>query len=345
MLQNKTRLAYYDYLRVAAIFGVIMIHVSAQNWQNSNVNSIEWQFFNIYDSMMRWAVPVFVMISGSLFLNREYNIKTIYKKNIFRLITAFFFWSIIYAVLGKQQVLFNAIRGHYHMWFIPMIIGLYMCIPIIHKIIESKDIAKYFMFLSFIVTFMLPQIVRMSNDFGGEFLKVIISAFNVDYSNMNLFLVQGYTFYFMLGYFLNQIEFNKKCRYIIYILGVFGVVVTILLDSFMSLKLQTPFGYYYGYFCINVLFESIAIFVWFRYNLVQCKKLINSIFYKLSKYSFGAYLVHILVMDKLNEYIGLNSLSFHPLISVPIIAIIVFIISFFISMCINHIPVLNRYIV
>lgn len=80
MLQNKTRLAYYDYLRVAAIFGVIMIHVSAQNWQNSNVNSIEWQFFNIYDSMMRWAVPVFVMISGSLFLNREYNIKTIYKK-------------------------------------------------------------------------------------------------------------------------------------------------------------------------------------------------------------------------------------------------------------------------
>ncbi len=43
---------------------------------------------------------------------------------------SFIFWGIIYGIIfnyGKQTILVGA----YHMWFIPMIIGIYICLPIL----------------------------------------------------------------------------------------------------------------------------------------------------------------------------------------------------------------------
>ncbi len=97
------RKIYCDYLRLLATFAVIILHVSASNWYSANVNSIEWQSFNFYDSIVRWCVPIFVMISGSLFLNKDISLKTIYNKYIPRMIIAFFTWSIFYALMAKKH--------------------------------------------------------------------------------------------------------------------------------------------------------------------------------------------------------------------------------------------------
>lgn len=64
-------LVNYDYLRVLATFAVILLHVAASKWNYADVNGLEWQTYNFYDSIVRWAVPFFVMISGSLFLPRD----------------------------------------------------------------------------------------------------------------------------------------------------------------------------------------------------------------------------------------------------------------------------------
>ena len=71
-MERKT---YCDYLRLIATFAVVVLHVAAFNWENTDVNGIEWQTFNFYNSIVRWGVPIFVMISGSLFLNREMSIR------------------------------------------------------------------------------------------------------------------------------------------------------------------------------------------------------------------------------------------------------------------------------
>lgn len=84
------RKIYCDYLRLVATFSVVVLHVSAWNWYSTDVNSLEWQSFNFYDSVVRWAVPIFVMISGSLFLSREIPVKKIYSKYILRMAVAFF---------------------------------------------------------------------------------------------------------------------------------------------------------------------------------------------------------------------------------------------------------------
>ena len=146
--QTDRRKVYFDYLRVFATFAVMILHISAQNWYSTDVNGFDWQIFNFFDSIVRWGVPVFVMISGSLFLNREISLSKIFSKYIRRLITAFIAWSAIYAVFMDGTIVDRAsalVQGHYHMWFILMIVGIYMCIPFIKVIAESDFRIKYFL--------------------------------------------------------------------------------------------------------------------------------------------------------------------------------------------------------
>ncbi|MBQ3764228.1 MAG: hypothetical protein II869_04565, partial [Synergistaceae bacterium] len=64
----------------------------------------------------------------------------------------------------------------------------------------------------------------------------------------------------------------------------------------------------------------------------------------LSQYSFGAYLVHDAVISLIDK-LGLNTLTFNPIFSIPVISVMVFVISFVISAVLNHVPVLKKYIV
>ena len=89
-----------------------------------------------------------------------------------------------------------------------------------------------------------------------------------------------------------------------------------------------------------MLCEAVAVFVFFRERLNFPVRFMRA----LSQYSFWAYLVHIAVIDLLAK-LGLDSLAFSPVISIPVISVIVFVISFTISAILNHIPVLKKYIV
>lgn len=341
------RIVYFDYLRVAATFAVILIYIAAQNWYVVDIHSTDWKIFNFYDSAVRWAVPILVMISGSLFLGRKYEIRTIYSKHIFRLVTAFACWTSIYALFyggDIKTIILRAIKGaEAHLWFIPMIIGLYICIPVLKKIVESDKITKYFLWVCFIFGFLLPWFVMVINHFGGGLLKEIVSAMNVNFINMEFSFVKGYPFYFILGYWLFRTNLHKKIRYIVYGLGIIGVTSTFLLTLLVSFRMGIQVEDYYNYLSMNVLFESVAVFIWFQYHCHGIK-ILNGVINRMAEYSFGAYLVHFLVIHWL-EMGGITTSSFHQALSVPIISGVVFVISYLISAVLNHIPYIKKYVV
>lgn len=134
------RIYYLDFIRIIAIIAVIVIHVTAQNWYNIALNSTTWTIFNIYNSIVRWAVPILVMISGALFLDKQIDLKKIYQKNIARIIISFIFWSLIYAIIdyskgyALKSVFESILIGHYHMWYLYMIAGLYILVPLLKKL-------------------------------------------------------------------------------------------------------------------------------------------------------------------------------------------------------------------
>lgn len=339
-----------DYLRVFSIAVVIFLHVSAQNWSGLNGRSFEWNVFNFYDGITRWCVPVFIMISGALFLSREVELKILYSKNILRLFIAYCVWLVFYAVsesVGNQfsweNIIKDILEGPIHMWFIPMLISLYICVPILKQIVKKEEITKYFLMLSFVFTLFIPQIVRMSNDFVGGWFSAGVSKANELLGNMSMDLVKGYSFYFVLGYYLNKTELTKRQRKAVYIMGIIGLAATVLLNALMAWQTEKTYYWYYGNFTVNVALEAIAVFTWFKYKDFKNEKM-NDWICKLAKYSFGVYLVHIFVRDVLDK-IGLDTLTFNPIISVPIISILVIAISYVISCIINKIPGINKWIV
>lgn len=63
------RLVYMDWLRVLATIAVVTIHVSAGYVSVLDANNASrWMAGNLFESISRASVPIFVMISGALLL-------------------------------------------------------------------------------------------------------------------------------------------------------------------------------------------------------------------------------------------------------------------------------------
>lgn len=346
-MDNSKRTIYFDYLRVFAMFAVMFLHTASSNWHSSDVNGFNWQVFNAYDSVSRWGVPIFVMISGALFLGRSIPTKIIYTKYITRIVTAYFFWSGFYALLdydGITQFIAHVISGHFHMWFLPMIVGLYMAMPIIKCITADEKVTFYFLILSVTLAIIIPTFVALSNDFAPRLINEGVQRINKALvGGLKLNIVLGFTIYFILGYVISNIEINIKQRKLIYVLGLIGFIATIVLDAIVAIKKQTPCSTYYDFHMLGVFLEGLSIFVLLKYNCPKSERM-NAFVQNLSKYSFGAYLIHPFVQKALRK-IGFTSLTLNSAFAVPLLAITIFTISMLISAVLNRIPVINRYIV
>ena len=338
--ETRERIAYLDYLRVLATFGVVLLHVSAWNWPVAEIGSFEWKVLTFYNSSVRWCVPVFVMISGVLFLGRAIDIKKLYLNHVLKMLFTFALWSTIYYMVTYKLfiVSFDSIvMGYYHLWFVPMMAGLYICLPVIKKIAEDESI-RYYLAVAFVLMVFIPSIVTVVSDFGSQEMNNHMTVVIKCLKDMQLWGKIEYALYFVLGYFLHRIvKLSKMKRGFVCALGIAGGVLTILLTIKVSSKTQQYVSHYYENFSFNVFLMSIGVFVLFRYAKLQR---LNWIVAWLSKYSFLIYLVHALVLLKLNEWFKITSRCFNPLFSVPLLSLLVFGISFAIAFPLKQLVVL-----
>lgn len=347
---TTNRTEYFDYLRIFATFSVILLHVAAEYWYTGDVTTNEWMILNTYNCFVRWTVPVFVMISGTLFLEKEHSISKLYKKNIFRLITAFLFWSVLYAVIDSVQkqlslteTLSRIVKGHFHMWFIFMIVGLYIITPLLKRIVDSMKLTKYFIIICVIFSFLIPNLVTTTAYFNWNIGTFASEAFD----QIFFYFTYGFVGFFVLGYYLNRIDTKGKIKWLIYAMGLIGFAITLFMTTYISRLVNYSDGNFQWYLTINVLMQSVSVFVFAKnnWNSLKVAPVVKKVIREMSKYSFGAYLVHAMIMEQLDINFGLNSLSFNPIISVPVISLLIFVISYGISAIINHIPFFKKYIV
>lgn len=348
-MEKNNRIIYFDFLRIFATLGIVLLHVSGSNWGSVDVNSFEWQVFNVGDSVTRWCVPVFVMMSGALFLGREISIERLIKKNIFRIITAFAFWSVVYAVVKYAQgaslraTAKNLLSGSFHMWYLFMCVALYLLVPLLNKLCESMQLVRYFLLLAFVFSFFLPQLLWAASVFFPFWGGILRSNF----TKLYFYFTQGYVSYFVLGYYLNKVEIPKKYRRIIYVIGLLAFASTVYFTYVLSAGAGKAQETMFGTNTLNVLMQGVSVFVFGKYNLnpAHISDKLYSVISRLSKYSFGVYLVHPLILDQLKLNFGINTLMFHPILSVLMITALAGCLSFVISGLCNHIPILKKYIV
>lgn len=122
-----------------------------------------------------------------------------------------------------------------------------------------------------------------------------------------------------------------------------GLVFTIILTLFASKNANILSQAFYSNSSINVLLMSVAVFIWFKYNAKGNKRL-NKIIPKLSQHSFGAFLVHVFILEFLKA-VGFSCETLHPVLAVPAITIFTIVASYLISLLLNKIPVIKKYLV
>lgn len=355
MVQKSDRVVYLDYLKILAMFAVVLLHVAAGRWNAVEETSYEWQILNMYDSIVRWAVPVFVMVSGALFLDekRKLDLRRLYSKNIFRIITCFIFWSVLYAMISwlrgmkAKEVILSVIRGNYHMWFLFMIVGLYILVPLLRKITESKKLMEYFLILVLVFTFIIPRGLQFFGVLELPHTVDLIKAIQTAYSKVHFHFTLGFVGYFVAGYYFRKYEISKRIENLIYVLGIVGFLSTIFLSSWYSLREGQQSTMFYSEFSITVMLEALAVFTFAKCKLskIAISEKIEKRIHYLAQYGFGIYLVHVAILDSLRLDFQIHALTYNPLFMVPLLTLGVWLISLVISFILNHIPIIKKYIV
>jgi len=343
---GSENLEWIDSLRVLATFSVIFLHVTGGIlYQYGSISILDWWTGNIYDSSVRFCVPIFLMISGALILSKTYeSIGEYLKKRVLKILLPFLFWSIIYIV---RDVFLNFSQGEYltfieilkftfiklkggacfHLWYVYLIIGLYLFFPIIGKWIRKSNQheIKYFIGIWMITIFTyLP------------FVKKLIPNIEISYFS-------GYIGFPILGYYLSKITLNisgKKVIYIFFILT--GFLITTLGTFYMTKHQGRFWSGFYAYLSPNVILVSIGIFLFFK-DFVKHNTRTSSVVRFFCKYSYGTYLIHILVFWELGKF-GFSYSFVNPVIGIPVTSILCFIFSTLIIFGVNKLPLLGKYI-
>ena len=348
-VENKNRIYYIDILRAISCIAVVMIHASA-NYVMKNFGDINFIVGDIIDSLFRFAVPIFLMISGSLLLDENYNYTEIKNKNrIIKMIQFFIFWSFLYMLIftiiipiknGHRPNIKISIGtfglGYYHLWFVYLIVGLYLLLPLLRLWIKDKNIryVRYFIFLAIIFGFLLPQFVEIGSYFSNVFdnLQTILNYIGMDY-------VSGYLLYFILGWYLRFYEIkNKK---IIYFLGIISIIFEISMTYFLSLHFNKAIQTYSN-LSLNVLFQSMMVYIYIKDKYSKAKK--NNTFINfISHYSLGIYAIHACIIDLTYMLLDKSDIT-SSLIGIPILFLVSFGISLLGSFMMNKTNLLKKFV-
>ena len=319
----KEKLIWPDSLRVISTIAVIILHVSAPIlYEYGKISEESWHIGNFYDGMVRFCVPVFFMLSGALLLSKDYKLSNFLQKRFWRIVPPLIFWSLIYIfydyiLVGEKyftliefimMVIRNLFNGsEFHLWFIYTLLGLYLFIPILRKWIKNsgnKEIVYFLLIWVLTIIYSIPH-------------------FNIYLPNIPLTNFTEYIGYLVLGYFLSNLTIKNKYVPIMFI--IIGMSITIYGTYYFTLKNNEYSEYFFGYLTPNVLLSSMGIFLLFKNFVIKNKRIIKVILF-FSNHSFGIYLVHIFILTLLNS-VGINWKLTNPIISIPITAVICFLLS------------------
>lgn len=333
---KNEKIACFEWLRLFAAFAVVVMHVEGRFWMSISHESRQWLMLTAWDGLVRWPVPVFIMITGALFLPRRTELRTVLTRYIPRMLCAWAFWSGVYILrelhIGKNvDVVQQFLAGHYHMWYIPFLMGVYLVLPFVQRIAEDDRLTRQLLLVSGVIALVIPWLA----DLLALLLPQLGGPVRTVEGNLNFAFFFDHLAVLLLGHVLHRTELTPKQRRILYALGLLGVMLTAPATIWASRRTGLQSAVFCDIAAPNVLCAAAAVFVFARYNLTKLPKAVEW----MARYSFGVYLLHPLLIDLLADH------GFHALVSMPLTSVVVFALSLVISAILGKLPFLGKYIV
>lgn len=308
-VENRPYIKAIDTLRATSILAVLLIHTSTKVLEATQYDLINYSFTLFLNQMVRFAVPLFFLISGFVLeLSNRPGEKyiTYLKRRFSKIVIPYVFWSLIYYFFIYNQNHDNLVwvlltgGASYQLYFIPTLCIFYLLFPFIHKLIKSLHplgLGITTILLGFL------QIQLMNQDYFVKQFSYI--------DPIRIFLLAY--FIFTIGIAAAQykdriIEIIGKIKYI------FIVVIPYFAYYIFNEGQTRYFNTYnieafYSQWRVSVLFYTLAVFSALFYAFDK-SHLQFTFIEKLSKLSFLVFFIHVIILENVWKYFGQNNYGF-----------------------------------
>ena len=318
----KQRIIYLDFLKVIAIFLMVANHCV------DNVTPAEralpWYnlWGSVYNSFTRPAIPLFMMVTGILLLPTKMDMGSFYKKRLSRVLIPFLVWSVLYnlfpwftgllncdpetihvffkwadtsqafgdALRNILMIPFNFSAFAVQMWYVYLLIGIYLYIPVFSAWVEKSDKRSQRIFLAiWAVSLFVPYLRNyLTANLFGE----------CSWNEFGLFYYfAGFSGYMLLGYHLVKypLQMSKVSKYALAAIA-FAIGYAVTLIGFKNAtavegQSEAMVELFFTFCSPNVALMTFAIFLICKDMRFENKR-VNRFISQFSICTFGIWMCH-----------------------------------------------------
>ena len=388
-ITDNSREVWIDWLRVAACFMVFVVHSTEPFYLGGDGSLILtetdafWSSF--FDSFVRSCVPLFIIASSYLQFPTHYPTMEFFRRRAVRILVPFLLWTVVYAfrwgepVENFRNLLLNFNYAAGHLWFVYMLLGVYLLMPLLSpwaEKVEKKELQVYLGICLF--TTMIPLIRDWA---AGGATTVIYGPSGLPRQALfplwgeaswnaygTFYYFSGFIGYLLLGLyfrkFVGELSWKKTLGIAIpcYIAG-----FAISFGGFLRRVYETAEGtfpvgelvekavWWETTWCndtIGVVLMAIAWILVFK-KIKAEGRFYKNVLLPVSKSSYGIYLMHLLILVPIcgafRNWLGSGSDGVLGFWTTPaeilLSAITAFIGTSLVSVLIRRIPKIGKYIV
>jgi surface polysaccharide O-acyltransferase-like enzyme len=352
-----------DVIRTVAIVMVIFLHATA-DLTTVKINTLEilrWSVNDVYQSIGRVCVPLFVMLSGALLLQPEKHdtLSSFFKKRWARIGLPWIFWALIYYAwdflvekhtFSSTAIFQGILTGqYYHFWYLYMLLGLYLLTPILRILLAraNRSSVKLWLVVWFIGVAIVP--------FAGVMTNYTIFANALTTVAWIGYLLFGLGGYFVLGIFVTKVQIKPRFLSALTILGIVLTAISIFI-------IESPIGGNREVFAFTVYFgpwtmlAALALFLFLNTIKLPPQECQSSLGVKLvraiSQNTLPIFLLHVIVLESFQRGylsfgavdLALNGNTINTIIGVPLITALTLFACLGIIIPLKKIPYLKKLI-
>lgn len=308
------RVLYFEWARCLAAAAVVLIHVTSGIMDNYTVaevgtaRALVWSEMQV--ALMRWAVPVFLMITGALLLDpgKKAGWEKVggYVKRMalvlctfglaFCLMKEYFAYrALSLEMLGQSVLDLLSDDGFSHMWYVYALIGIYLLLPVFKAFVAAagKRELEVLLAILFAFTCVVPTVNSAFGTSISTFVWLTSSAF-----------------YVFLGYYAhNYMELSRE----IVVIGLVALVACMGFKAYGIVVLDEYCKFLHGPACFMEALWSLLVFLLMK-SFLDRPYAEEGVVAVLSNLSFGIYIVHPLFINALYKAFGCGPWTMPPVV-------------------------------
>ena len=305
---------------------------------------------NIYDSLARAGVPLFVMLTGWLLLAPERGAEPLgrfFWRRLDRVVLPLVTWSLVawvwIAVRDHHAIAWSRfwremIAGpvFYHLWYVYVLLGLYLAIPLLRPLAAQPTPALRWYALTF--WFVGTAVLPLWTWWGGLSIGIPI------------LVVSTYVGYLLAGVWLAATPLTRKTAVELGMLFLLAALWTIVATARLTGEEHLNV-ILYSYDRPNVVVMALVAFVLLTQpqpaRWVAGHPVALALVRAFAASSYGIYLVHPLLLDVLGSGllgVRISGASLPPFVGIPALAAGLLFASLGVMTLARRVPVLGRLI-